>query len=423
MTGSLKIGPRSPVSSTLPSQRTETDTSAKKTSLQDTAGTGNTQATAENKAPNDLFAQKEKNDPHCTFTSAALTSGKNQTHISPGTRNNPAAGQSPDGGPGAANNLWGAKKTSTAPAPGDAGQVEGGQGSEKLGEKGGLLSGSMRSAQIPFNQTMVAWRDKDAGIIDRAKFSGICFILSLHFLESKAAGDSDEKSISKFKEPGNFHQLWDDFAFHNKNAENLKGEISGAYVGSMTQEANLRGQLAQAPASQHADINQKLQSATLTKTGAQSQLERMFVGGGEQGFELSRGGVPLLGKPGEQIMRKLFSMDVADVHRVELTVVTKRLLTADKLNWSEACADVAQKVGSAGTPALFEIGLYGKDGADGHSIALHVDAGGSYSLFDPNYGVFKGDGTNQTFGDDLTKLLETKYPKHKQVVLSTLTQQ
>ncbi|MBJ6761783.1 hypothetical protein JGU66_13495 [Myxococcaceae bacterium JPH2] len=287
----------------------------------------------------------------------------------------------------------------------------------------------MRKAQCPFNQTKVAFFEKQASIIEKYKFRGICFILSLQWLELRSSGKSNTASISTLLHGGKFRELWVDFETQGLMASRLQKELrteieqaheaAESFVPAITGLKGMINQLRTDESDMHIQLLGQLQTfraqrreQLLRERGAQGQLQHMFASEYEQ----------LLGETGtasEQIMRKVFSLTLKMVVAEDLKVEKKRTLFADALNWSHAGTIASQFALMAGKdPAMFEIGFYG-DGA--HSIALFTEGDGTYSLFDPNYGVFEGDGNANTLSQDLAKLMEDKYAKMNKIVISWLT--
>ncbi|MBU8898325.1 hypothetical protein DRW03_32820 [Corallococcus sp. H22C18031201] len=287
----------------------------------------------------------------------------------------------------------------------------------------------MRKAQCPFNQTQVAFFEKQASIIEKYKFRGICFILSLQWLELRSAGNTNAGSISKLLHGGKFRELWVDFETQTQMASRLQKELrtevdqariaAESFVPAISGLQGMINQLTTDETDLHIQLLARLQELraqrreqVLRERGAKGQLQRMFASEDEQ----------LHGDTGtfsEQIMRKVFAMTLKLVVVDDLKVEKKRTLFADTLNWSHAGTIASQLVMLTGdAPAMFEIGFYG-DGA--HSIALYTEGKGTYSLFDPNYGVFEGNGNLNTLSQDLSKLMEDKYPKMNKFVISWLT--
>jgi len=285
----------------------------------------------------------------------------------------------------------------------------------------------MRNAQFPFSQTRMALLEKEASLAEKYKFRGICFILSLRWLELKGLQKSDSDCITGLKEKGRFLSLWKDFELQSTTAQNLKETIEleienasgqiAAYDIAISGTKHAINQLTTQETEQHIQQLAVLQTYRTKKKelvnlekGGKAQLQRMFASEQEQAS----------GEPGtasEQLLRRMFAMSVKMVSVAELTVKSKSAIWGETLSWTEAGEAVAGFVSALakGSAALFEIGFYG---SGGHSVAVYADGKGAYSFFDPNFGVFVGDGASNKLELDVANLLKDKYPRMNKVVVS-----
>lgn len=289
----------------------------------------------------------------------------------------------------------------------------------------------MRNAQFPFNQTKMAFLEDGASLAEKYQFRGICFILSLQWLELKSRGKSDSDSILGLKEKGRFLSLWKDFTLQTQQAHVLKETIESEVQLASTQIAAYGIAIADTKRAINSlksdQIDEHIQQMASLQTfrkkqkelinvqkGGTAQLKRMFASEAEQAS-----GEP--GTPSEQILRKMFGMNVTMITVETLTLKEKgNLFKSDKMSWTEAGSAVAQFISALakGTPGLFEIGFYG---SGAHSVAAYVDGAGSYAFFDPNYGIFSGDGASNKLDTDVANLLKDCYPKMNKVVVSWIT--
>ncbi|RKH72955.1 YopT-type cysteine protease domain-containing protein [Corallococcus aberystwythensis] len=286
----------------------------------------------------------------------------------------------------------------------------------------------MRSPQVVFSQTKTAFWSKYADIAQKYRFRGICFILALQWLELKEAGTSDADAILELKDPGRFLQLWNDFELQGKNAAKIKklieDELSNTETAISTYDTLIegfeQGLTSQAPGSVRERIAQhealrmartRRQDQVAIQSGQQRQLKNMFAS--EEESDRVQGEI---GTASEQTLRKMFSMTVQMAEVANLTVTSKGLLS-NSLSWPAAGKSVGDFVAAlaTGTPGLFEIGFYG---SGAHSVAAWADGNGRYAFFDPNYGVFTGDGNLNTLEADVANLLKDKYSKMNKVVVS-----
>jgi hypothetical protein len=284
----------------------------------------------------------------------------------------------------------------------------------------------MRHPQVVFSQTKTAFWSKYADVAQKYRFRGICFILSLQWLELKQSGTPDADAILALKDPGTFIQLWRDFELQGKNAATIKSLIENELSDTNTRistydtlisglEQNLTSQtpgtvqerIAQREALLATQKSRKEQVAI--QFGQQRQLKNMFASEEEQALGET-------GTPSEQTLRKMFNMAVKNVTVENLTVKSKSFF-GDTLSWTEAGKAVGDFVAALtpAMPGLFEIGFYG---SGAHSVAAWADGAGNYAFFDPNYGVFTGDGNLHKLETDVATLLKDHYAKMNKVVVS-----
>lgn len=288
----------------------------------------------------------------------------------------------------------------------------------------------MRSPQVVFSQAKTAFWSKYADIAQKYRFRGICFILSLQWLELKEAGLTDADAIRELKDPGKFIQLWNDFELQGKNAAKIKSLIEDELQNTETAigtydtliqgfEQGLSGPTpgtVQERIAQHEALRvarTRRQEQLTLRSGQRQQLKNMFAS--EDESLRVQGEV---GTPSEQTLRKMFSMTTQMADVVNLTVTSKGVFS-NSLSWPAAGKSVGDFVGAltTGMPGLFEIGFYG---SGAHSVAAWADGNGNYAFFDPNYGVFTGDGNLHTLEADVTNLLKDKYSKMNKVVVTWL---
>jgi hypothetical protein len=284
----------------------------------------------------------------------------------------------------------------------------------------------MRNAQFPFSQTKMAFLEDGASLAEKYQFRGICFILSLQWLELKNCGKSDSASILALKEKGRFLALWKDFTHQSQQAHHLKemieqevelasGQIA-AYGIAILDTKKAINSLKSDQIDEHIQqvaslqaLRKKQKELINLQTGGKGQLKRMFASEAEQAS-----GEP--GTPSEQILRKMFGMNVKMITVEPLTLKEKgNFFKSDKMSWEDAGSAVAKFISAltVKTPGLFEIGFYG---SGAHSVAVYVDRDGAYAFFDPNYGIFAG--PSNKLDADIANLLKDQYPKMDKVVVS-----
>ncbi|WP_342376996.1 C58 family peptidase [Myxococcus stipitatus] len=316
--------------------------------------------------------------------------------------------------------LWSSKRpTSEQPRQG---------GVEQLSTpKEGLAFFKMRKPQVWYNQTVAAVLDKDATLSEKFKFRGVCFILSHQWLECRSMGMDDAKSIARIKDGNTFHQLWGDFVTQGNHGSEIYSALSQELLRVVSTKSQLRQQISQATPEQQPELTARLQNAEVADQRLSAQLARMFAGD-EERRTLGGGS----GTSSEEMMRKMFEMNAQSIKRVnfepkhpaatDTSNALQRLFRSNPLDRPAKCLELSNEARTKPTPALFEIGLYNpKPGGSAHSIALHLGDDGSYSLFDPNIGVFQGDGKTHSFDKDLAQLMESYYPKMTEVLLTHLT--
>ena len=286
----------------------------------------------------------------------------------------------------------------------------------------------MRNAQVVFSQTKTAIWSKFATLAEKYSFRGICFILSLRWLELKGKGKSDSASIQSLQDAGKFIELWKEFELQGQNASKimslLKDEISNSeeaisgYDKALEIIKSTINQLPSNAVDEHIQQREALQlmrkkkkDLVLVVKGCKQQLGNMFASEEEEAFGET-------GTASEQLLRKIFEVTVKLNWVVDLTVKSKSIF-GDTLSWTEAGKSVAEFVSvmSKGSAGQFEIGFYG---SGAHSVALYAAGDGTYAFFDPNYGVFTGDGNLNKLETDVANLLKDKYSKMNKVVVSFL---
>lgn len=281
----------------------------------------------------------------------------------------------------------------------------------------------MRNAQFPFSQAQMALFEKDASLAEKFKFRGICFILSLRWLDLRNQGKGNADSILGLKDQGRFLALWKEFDVQSQTARQVKQFIqeeidlarseSRGYKEAIANVTSAGGMDPNTLRDVLTDLQEKRQNRLERKRKGQDQLARMFAS--ERDQILGNGEV---GTPSEQLLRRMFSMDIKMVNVADLTVKSKSFF-GNTMSWVEAGQQVEQFISGMATsgPSMFEIGFYG---SGAHSVAAFADDTGAYSFFDPNYGVFVGDGTLNKLDVDVANLLKDKYSKMNKVVVTYL---
>ncbi|AGC48814.1 hypothetical protein MYSTI_07542 [Myxococcus stipitatus DSM 14675] len=329
----------------------------------------------------------------------------------------PPPGKAQGAGGDTSTQLWSSKRPAT--------EQPRQEGVEQLSTpKEGLAFFKMRRPQVWYNQTVAAVLDKDATLSEKFKFRGVCFILSHQWLECRSMGMDDAKSISKIKDGNTFHQLWGDFVTQGNNGSDIYSALSQELLKGPAMKERLRHEISQAAPDEVPALTAKLHHAEETGQRLSAQMARMFEGTEERQV-LGEGS----GTSSEKMMRKMFEMNAQSVSRVKFEPkhadagnTLQRMFRSNPLDRPAKCLELSNDASTKPKPALFEIGLYDpKPGGNAHSIALHIEQDGSYSLFDPNIGVYKGDGTSHSFDKDLAQLMESYYPKMTEVVLTHLT--
>lgn len=266
-------------------------------------------------------------------------------------------------------------------------------------------------------------------LIEKFKFRGICFLLTLRWLELRGS-KNNANSIFALKDNTQFGKLWGEFKFHSNEASKLKSILTDeiesfqldldSYNLSLRTTKDFLNSLQTHEVDSHImgiDKLRRLQSAkkllVQKRDKAREQFQRMFVDDNEALFDV--------GTPSEQIMRKLMQVTIKMTITVDIEVVSEGSFFSKVVKkWADAGTTVEKFVKSLSVndKNAFEIGLYG---SGAHSVgAFSSKDGADISFFDPNYGVYESDGKLRKFGDDVANLLEDCYPKMTKVVVTYL---